>query len=168
MLVEEEIVLELQSKDKQKIELAFNKLYNKYYRLVLFIVGKYVKNTEDKEDLVQSVFFKIYQTKNKIRDYKTLSSYISTISKNMAINYSKKNERNVCLENEDNIVGDSNVIYIPEFSKYLKKDEADIVVLKIYYGYKFQEIGELLKMPQETVASKYYRSLEVLKKYYGG
>lgn len=167
MLIEEDIIEKLNSKDKEAKNLAFEKLYNKYYRLVFFIVGKYIKNNEDKEDLVQSVFFKIFQAKNKIKNITSLSSYISTTAKNVAINFLNKNKCLVSLENENTISGEYNIIFIPELSNLLKKEEINIIVLKIYYGYKFKEIAELLDIQLETVATKYYRALDLLKKHYG-
>lgn len=166
MLVEEEIVNGLKSKNKEINELAFDKLYQKYYRLVFFIVGKYVSLNEDKEDLVQSIFLKIFQNRKKIMDYKQLSSYISSIAKNEAINFAKKNSRIVNVEDVENLSSDYNIVYVPELCKYLKKEDANIVILKVYYEYKFHEIAELLSIPAETVATRYYRALEVLKKYY--
>ncbi len=167
MLVEEEIFAGLKSKDKKLSELAFDKLYHKYYRLVFFVVGKYVSLNEDKEDLVQSIFLKIYQNKNKIQDYKSLPSYISAMAKNEAINFAKKNSRIVNVESVEDLPSDYNVVYVPELTKYLKKEDANIVILKVYYEYKFHEIAELLSIPSETVATRYYRAMEVLKKYYG-
>lgn len=62
-MIEEEIVLGLHSKNKTEKDLAFNKLYSKYYRLVVFVVRKYLKNDEDIEDLTQDIFLKLYQGK---------------------------------------------------------------------------------------------------------
>lgn len=89
------------------------------------------------------------------------------MSKNAAINYAKKNHKYVQLENDEYIANEYNIIFIPEFSNFLKKIDANIIILKIYYGYKFNEISKLMDIPLETIASRYYRALEILKKHYG-
>lgn len=164
MQFEEEILKKLNSKVKQEKDIAFEKLYNKYYRLVFFIVSKYLDNNEDKEDLVQTIFLKILQSIHSVKDYNLISSYISTVAKNESINFLKRRKKLVSLDELPNTpTSDYNIIYIPQFVNCLKKEDINIIVLKIYYGYTFKEISELLNIPLKTVATHYYRALDELK-----
>lgn len=164
----EEVLKDLNSKDRKKADLAFETIYSKYYRLVVFIIKKYLNNEEDIKDLAQIVFMKLYQSLNKIKDYNVLSSYISMIARNETINYVKKNKKYTQLEHENQIFEEHNIIFIPEFNSILKKEEINIITLKIYYEYTFKEIGELLNLPSDTVASKYYKAIKELQKHFGG
>ena len=58
---------------------------------------------------------------------------------------------------------DESVSMFMDDLKSLSLDEKNIIVLKIYFQYTFEQISEELKLPISTVKSKYYRALEKLK-----
>ncbi len=45
----------------------------------------------------------------------------------------------------------------------LTADQREAVVLKIYQGFKFEEMAEILSCPVSTVKSRLYTALELLK-----
>ncbi len=45
----------------------------------------------------------------------------------------------------------------------LSPDQREAVVLKIYQGFKFEEMAEILACPVSTVKSRLYTALELLK-----
>src|SRR5690348_4036028 len=45
----------------------------------------------------------------------------------------------------------------------LSPDQREAVVLKIYQGFKFEEMAEILSCPVSTVKSRLYTALDVLK-----
>ena len=45
----------------------------------------------------------------------------------------------------------------------LSSDQREAVVLKIYQGFKFEEMAEILSCPVSTVKSRLYTALELLK-----
>jgi RNA polymerase sigma-70 factor (ECF subfamily) len=45
----------------------------------------------------------------------------------------------------------------------LSPDQREAVVLKIYQGFKFEEISEILSCPVSTVKSRLYTAYELLK-----
>jgi RNA polymerase sigma-70 factor (ECF subfamily) len=45
----------------------------------------------------------------------------------------------------------------------LSPEQREAVVLKIYQGFKFEEISEILECPVSTVKSRLYTALEILK-----
>ena len=45
----------------------------------------------------------------------------------------------------------------------LSADQREAVVLKIYQGFKFEEMAEILSCPVSTVKSRLYTALELLK-----
>jgi RNA polymerase sigma-70 factor (ECF subfamily) len=42
-------------------------------------------------------------------------------------------------------------------------DQREAVVLKIYQGFKFEEMAEILSCPVSTIKSRLYTALELLK-----
>jgi RNA polymerase sigma-70 factor (ECF subfamily) len=45
----------------------------------------------------------------------------------------------------------------------LSADQREAVVLKIYQGFKFEEMAEILDCPVSTVKSRLYTALDLLK-----
>ena len=45
----------------------------------------------------------------------------------------------------------------------LTADQRETVILKVYEGFKFEEIAEALECPVSTVKSRLYTALDVLK-----
>ena len=45
----------------------------------------------------------------------------------------------------------------------LSTDQREAVVLKIYQGFKFEEMAEILSCPVSTIKSRLYTALELLK-----
>ena len=45
----------------------------------------------------------------------------------------------------------------------LTEDQREAVVLKIYQGFKFEEMAEILSCPVSTVKSRLYTALDLLK-----
>ena len=45
----------------------------------------------------------------------------------------------------------------------LSNDQREAVVLKVYQGFKFEEMAEILSCPVSTVKSRLYTALDLLK-----
>ena len=69
---------------------SFNDLVESYKRLVAHIVYTNVKNQNDRDDLCQEIFLKIYLNLSKFKFKCKLSTWIGKIAYNSCINYSNK------------------------------------------------------------------------------
>ena len=47
--------------------------------------------------------------------------------------------------------------------KVLSEDQREAVLLKVYQGFKFDEMAEILDCPVSTVKSRLYTALDLLK-----
>jgi RNA polymerase sigma-70 factor (ECF subfamily) len=47
--------------------------------------------------------------------------------------------------------------------KVLNEDQREAVLLKVYQGFKFEEMAEILGCPVSTVKSRLYTALDLLK-----
>ena len=45
----------------------------------------------------------------------------------------------------------------------LSADQREAVILKVYQGFKFEEMAEILECPVSTVKSRLYTALDLLK-----
>lgn len=70
--------------------IAFDNIYAIYSKRLYGFVLRYVKQKEDAEGIVQEVFIKIWETRNKIDIYSSFDSFIFTIAYNTTINLLRK------------------------------------------------------------------------------
>lgn len=74
---------------KMNKNILYEKYYKEYKNLVGYVISLYVNKKEDIEDLIDEVFFEFFNNYKNIKINK--KSYLTTISKNKAINFLKKN-----------------------------------------------------------------------------
>ncbi|HKK40818.1 MAG TPA: RNA polymerase sigma-70 factor [Bacteroidales bacterium] len=61
---------------------AFDELYKKYSSKIYAFAYKYLKSAEDAEELVQSVFLKVWENHNKLKKEASFKSFLFTITYN--------------------------------------------------------------------------------------
>ncbi len=69
---------------------AFKKLVHQHERLVCSIVFKMIDQKEDREDICQEVFIKVYDKLPRFRFQSRLSTWIGNIAFNHTVNFLKK------------------------------------------------------------------------------
>jgi len=155
---------------KHNNNIAFEKLYNRYNKLVYGIAFSILKNKEDSEDIVQIFFSKLYSLeKNKLPSTNE-ACWIYTTTKNEIINFLKKKRNNIELdyiyEIEDTNDELNKIIDRDNYNRLISKlndIEKQIISLKILSNFSFTEISKLLHIPTGTVKWKYYKSINTLK-----
>lgn len=151
-------------------ENKFNELYDKYKKLVYAIAFSILKNKENSEEIVQTVFMKIWKLEKDKLPTTNEASWIYTITKNEVLNFlrTKKEELNIddlYYISEDNNELDK-IIEQDSFNKIiskLKPVEQEIVSLKILSSLSFKEIAQILNKPISTAQWKYYKAVHSLK-----
>ena len=142
---------------KENREKSFNELYEKYGKLIYAISFSILKNKENSEDIVQIVFTKIYRLDNKKLPETNEASWLYTLTKNESLNYLKKQNNIVALEElMDNPYVETELNKIIDEDSYkrlmnkLDEKEREIVNLKVIAGMKFKDISNLLNMPMRN------------------
>ena len=150
-------------------ERAFERLYEGIKGGVYSFAYSYLKNREDAEDAVQTVFLKIKKNAATFDKNGNGLAWILQIAKNAAITELRRRKI------YDNYVELSNVAdkvtTEPEdegevtavMRKCLTDEEQRIILLHVIWGYKHREIAELLDMPTGSVTSKYKRAVDKIK-----
>lgn len=153
-----------------KEEKEFNKLYEKYNKLVYGVSFSILKNKESSEDVTQTVFAKIWNMNTNNLPTSNEASWLYTITKNETLNFLRKQKTTLNLEDIYYINNDNN-----ELNEIMEKDtfnriiaklnekEQEIVSLKILSSLSFKQISQILNMPIGTVQWKYYKSLHALE-----
>ena len=162
-----ELFLELKSVNK---DIAFQKIYTKYHKLIYRIAFGILKNKEDSEDIMQIFFSKLYTLEKEKLPNSNIASWIYSVTKNEAISLLRKKREHFDIdtvyeiEDKDNEI--NNIIDKEEFNKLISKldeQEREIISLKIIAGLPFEEIAKLLNKPSGTIKWRYYRSVHTLR-----
>ena len=91
----------IKSNNEQKILEACDLIYQKYQKLIYFIISKYITNIYDIEDLTQTVFINFFNNLEKIDLTKNIKYYLVTSAKNISLNFIKKQNK---IEYDDTLI----------------------------------------------------------------
>ena len=131
------IVHKLRSNDQTICLAGLEELYNQYYKLVYFCIVGIVNNPQDTEELVNDVFLRIWNNRLNLQEDKNIKYYLTTIAKNIAIDFLRKRKLNVEY-NDDYVMSYVNTSksdnptfneLINMLSDYLNEEEICIIIL---------------------------------------
>ena len=150
---------------------AFNLLVSRWEKRVFNYLLRIVNHREDAFDLSQDVFLKAYQNIRKLDDPSRFGPWLFRIAHNEAYSLFRKRKPEVDIEDlPEPVSANSGGAYPFEMSlavtaalERLSGDQREAVVLKIYEGFKFEEMSEILGVPVSTVKSRLYTALDLLK-----
>jgi len=149
---------------------AYNVLVSRWERRVFNYLLRLVANREDALDLSQDVFLKAYQNLRKLDDPAKFPAWLFRIAHNEAYSLLRKNRPDGELVSEPRSGEASARMYPIELTLAvqgalgrLTEDQREAVVLKIYQGFKFEEMAEILACPVSTLKSRLYTALDLLK-----
>ncbi|HOE15104.1 MAG TPA: sigma-70 family RNA polymerase sigma factor [Candidatus Paceibacterota bacterium] len=164
-------VNDLCSPNRELMERTFNSIYDKYSFLVFYVAFEIVRHKEDAEDITDETFLRMYENRKSLKKSKNLKYYLVTIAKNLAINLQKSKSRYVAyddtIDSGQKETHDDFDLYIMTFKEFLDEEEISLVVYKFLYEYTFKEIAAIKKVTINSVSSKYKRTLDKIRKYYG-
>lgn len=155
---------------------SFNLLISRWEKRVYNYLLRITANREDALDLTQDVFLKAYQNLRKLDDPGRFAPWLYRIAHNEAFSMFRKRRPETDVDElepgatETGItVGGSSVfpielsLAVASAMDRLSPDQREAVVLKIYQGFKFEEMAEILACPVSTIKSRLYAALELLK-----
>lgn len=152
-----------------KVE-AYNLLVSRWEKRVFNYILRLVRHREDALDLTQDVFLKAYQHLAKLDDLDRFAPWLYRIAHNEAHSLLRKNRPEGELLTEPQSSAPGVKMFPIELSlavqsalNRLNDDQREAVVLKVYQGFKFEEMSEILGMPVSTVKSRLYTALDLLK-----
>ena len=72
---------------------AFTELVDKYKQPVINVVFRTLRDATEAEDLAQNVFVQVYKSAHRYKVSAKFSTWLFTITRNLAINYSRRRKR---------------------------------------------------------------------------
>ena len=137
------------------------KIRGKLYR----IAYPYFNSESMAVDMVDEAVYKAYLKKNQLRQERYMETWLIRILMNLCkTKYSKyKKLTGIDEMAEDATYADYENLPLKEALVRLPQQYREVVVLKYFGGYTIAEIGQLLEIPQGTVATRMRKALELLR-----
>ncbi len=156
---------------------SFEEKFRMWYKPLCKMAFRYVANKQAAEDIVQDVFVKLWQQRNKLIFQNSLKSYLYRAVINTSINYLEKNKKNLRVSNEgwtsfDTAINDTEqqvnyTILQQEVNKalnHLPTECKKVFMLSRYEGLTNKEIAETLEFSHKTVENQMTKALNILRK----
>ncbi len=151
----------------QKDKGSFEKLYNYYYtKIVMHVKARYGK-MDFAADVAQEFFIRLLR--KPPQEVTNPTAYVMKAADNIAYDNYKKQKSTTDLEDYIMLCGAENYTEqgeIKEILSRLPQQEREIVVMRIYGGYKFDEISQEKGINASTVRSLYRRALKKCEQFY--
>jgi RNA polymerase sigma-70 factor (ECF subfamily) len=163
--------LELVEKAKQGNKSALNTLLSSNYALLKGYVIKMTGNPELSQDILQEAMLKAVVNINKFKPEAKFSTWLIKIATNVYIDSLRKNKSMELIDDitEINETGPEEMtINKIEFAEAmhillsLSYEKRAVFILKHYYGYKYEEIAQILNCPVGTVRSRLHNTIKYI------
>jgi RNA polymerase sigma-70 factor (ECF subfamily) len=153
---------------------AFNALIVKHQKAVFNVALRMVKDYDDAQDLAQTVFIKAYERLRSFDAGHKFFSWIYRMAVNESLNFIKRRRRFEALDDgAEYAAGEPTPAEDYEESEMsrniqsalmnLQADHRAVIVLKHFEQLSYEEIGQILDIPEKTVKSRLFTARQVLK-----
>ncbi len=161
---------------------AFKSIVSLYQQKVFLLAYSILRHREDAMDIVQETFLRLYLKLESYEREKSFQPWLLRITKNLCIDYYRKNYRRRKEMESAGRIEDLNVVADdgPDnpvssdlrqvFSRSLEKlgDRQRLVfVMNHYNGLQYQEIAQVLKISVGTVKSLHFKAVQNLRRLLG-
>lgn len=156
---------------------AFGELYDMYFTPVFRYIFARVMEKETASDLAQTVFLKVFQTRDRYDDHGKPLAYFFTVARNTVIDHWRK-KKEVSLETEEIAVaaatGDNpheaaersdTAHAIRRGIGLLTQDQQEAITMKFISGLSNKEISEATGKTEEAVRQLQCRALAALRRH---
>jgi len=150
---------------------SFDVLYIRMHRIIEAFVYNHIKNKANINDVINDTFLKVIEKSQDKFLFVNCFAWIMTIAKNTAINYDKKNEKEILISdleelglrysNEEGVVEEK--IVVEEALNKLKIEEREVLQYKAIDGMSFSEISVIIHKSESATKRLYYSGKEKLK-----
>ncbi len=178
-LVDKQLVERVKAGDSR----AFDLLVKKYQHKIIALIGRYVYDQHEAQDVAQETFIKAYRALPKFRGDSAFYTWLYRIAINTAKNHLVARGRrpaDVDVDDAQFFEGDNELKDIETPENQLYKDELEKVIkrtlnklpedlrialtLREFEGMSYEEIAVVMDCPVGTVRSRIFRAREAIDK----
>jgi RNA polymerase sigma-70 factor (ECF subfamily) len=167
---------------KKGNEKAFASLMNRYRDSIYYMLLKMVKNPSDAEDLTIEAFGKAFRNIESYAPKFAFSTWLFMIATNNCIDFIRRkkasptplNQSQEGIESltiniqsdlpdpEESLINDQKIAILRKIVNQLKSPYREIIELRYYKEYSYEEISAELNIPIGTVKAQLYRAKSLL------
>ena len=145
---------------RKKVEQQLMTNYESYYRLAY----SYVRNENDAMDIVQESAYKAMKEYKTIKEEGYISTWIYRIVVNTALDYIRKNRKEIIGVIEESIYEDQYIDFdVMDSLNRLEEEDKAVIILRFFEDQKLEDIANITSTNVNTVKSRLYRALKKLK-----
>lgn len=158
--------------------IAFDELYKLYSHKLFSFVLRILKDEADSDDIVQEVFLKIWEYREKLGDYKLMNSFIFTIAYNNSISLIRKRISSTkyidylrtlsVKQTQGNLITEIELIelnnQVENLIFNLPARQKQVFLLHREKGLTYPEIAEELEISKNTVENHMVKALKYLRR----
>lgn len=173
----ENITTELVARLKRGDVLAFDTIYELYSHKLYSFIFRILKNEAEAADIVQEVFVKIWESRDRLGDYTLLNSYLFTIAYNGSISLIRKRMSSskylTYLRNAAIVPVAPDTVSELEFNELnsqveklvasLPERQRQVYLLNREEGLTYPEIAERLGISKNTVENHMVKALKFIR-----
>ena len=165
--------LELINKAKDGNKSALNTLLKDNLNILKGYVVKMVGDPHLSQDIIQDTMLKAVININKFQPKAKFSTWLIKIATNVYRDYLRKNKSFELVDEkfidkgkqvEDIVIESYEYKEIMKIILKLPYEKRAVFILKHYYGYKYEEISEIIDCPLGTVRSRLHNSVKYIIK----
>jgi RNA polymerase sigma-70 factor (family 1) len=155
---------------------AFSYVFQKYYQALYQFAGRFVKDAQTAENIVQDVFVKLWTNRENCLITSSLKSYLYAATRNTALNFLSREKKQLSTEDlmsdrqdttanpEERIIENEMIDEIHKAIEKLPEKCRYVYLMKRYDDLKYHEIAEILDISINTVKTQMKRALKSLLK----
>lgn len=164
------MLIYLQMIESEQDKLKFERLHEKYKRLMFYVANQVLHNEHDAEDAVHEAFISIIKNLKKFSDVECpeTRSYVVIITERKAIDMIRARSKVTNIDGEEALGG----IAVPlpgdhglaDAMANLPARYREVLLLRYDNGYSTKEIAQMLDMKRDSVQKLLWRAKEALQK----
>jgi len=167
---------ELFSQIRKGDKIAFEKIFRSYYSFLCSYANKYLKDTDVAEEIVQELFFQIWQKKDSLQITTSVKSYLFRSVHNSCINHirqktiHRKHEEIILSENIGSDAHDpdqhdeqGNEKIVRDAIDRLPTERRRIFIMSRFDELSYKEIAEKLRLSVKTVENQMGKALKFIR-----
>jgi len=150
----------------------YNKCVDKYTDNVYRFILSSIRDMDEAQDVVQESFTRMWEKVDKI-SFEKSKSYLFTTAYHTMIDRIRKGKRITLTEDTTYFEHNTNEQYsdlqevLNSAINKLPKIQKDVILLRDYEGYSYEEIGEITNLNESQVKVYIYRGRKTLRQYIG-
>lgn len=151
---------------------AFEDLVVRYQRAIFNAICRMVGNPEDAREISQNVFMKAFAHLDRFDPERRFFSWLYRIAMNDSINFlASKHPAEPLVDSfqstaagpDDDFEATERRKHVDEALKHISADYRAVVVLRHFLDCSYQEIAEVLELPEKTVKSRLFTARHLLR-----